>query len=329
MTTLDGATTSATAGATTGTTGQIWSYAEAANPVRRGLCEPLRPCSWPASLHGTGPTARLPLLTPADQGLADGATSPALAAAFLRLLPGESLCLPQGWSSLFLYVLQGEGTLGPAPSLSWGRGDALVLPVSPGLTLHARTEAVLYAVDDSPLLRWLGAIPAQGPRFSPVRFDADHLERHLRQVAGESAAARANRVSILLGHPDLPTTRTVSPSLWAMLGIVAPGSVQAPHRHQSVALDLILSAPPGSHTLVGERLDAEGRIMNPQRIDWESGGAFLTPAGWWHSHVNPSDQEARLLPVQDAGLHSHLRSLDIQFMPAPGPAAVHQPRQGP
>ena len=60
-------------------------------------------------------------------------------------------------------------------------------------------------------------------------------------------------------------------------------------------------------------LHAEGQIVDPQRIDWESGGAFLTPAGWWHSHVNPSDQEARLLPVQDAGLHSHLRSLDIRF----------------
>lgn len=296
-----------------GAKGQTWSYAEAANPVRRGLCEPLRPWSWPASLHASGPTARLPLLPPEEQGLEPEATSPALAAAFLRLREGESLRLPEGWTSLFLYVLQGEGELTPAPSLPWRCGDALVLPASPGLSLHAATESVLYAVDDSPLLRWLGATPAPGSRFRPVRFDAADLEQHLRQVAGETAAARANRVSILLGHPDLPTTRTVSPSLWAMLGIVAPGSVQAPHRHQSVALDLILSAPPGCHTLVGERLNAEGQIVDPRRIDWESGGAFLTPAGWWHSHVNPSDQEARLLPVQDAGLHSHLRSLDIRF----------------
>lgn len=293
--------------------GQIWSYAEAANPVRRGLSEPLRPWCWPASLHGPGPTARLPLLPPAEQGLEAEATSPALAAAFLRLRQGESLRLPDGWTSLFLYVLQGEGDLGPAPSLPWARGDALVLPATAGLVLRAASDAVIYAVDDGPLLRWLGAVPAPGPRFTPLRFDAAVLEQQLRQVAGEGAAARANRVSILLGHPELPTTRTVSPSLWAMLGLVAPGSVQAPHRHQSVALDLILTAPPGCHTLVGERLNPQGEIVDPQRIDWEDGGAFLTPAGWWHSHVNPSDQEARLLPVQDAGLHSHLRSLDIRF----------------
>jgi gentisate 1,2-dioxygenase len=293
--------------------GQIWSYAEAANPVRRGLSEPLRPWCWPASLHGPGPTARLSLLPPPEQGLEAEATSPALAAAFLRLRQGESLRLPDGWTSLFLYVLQGEGDLGPAPSLPWARGDALVLPATAGLVLRAASDAVIYAVDDGPLLRWLGAVPAPGPRFTPLRFDAAVLEQQLRQVAGEGAAARANRVSILLGHPELPTTRTVSPSLWAMLGLVAPGSVQAPHRHQSLALDLILTAPPGCHTLVGERLNPQGEIVDPQRIDWEDGGAFLTPAGWWHSHVNPSDQEARLLPVQDAGLHSHLRSLDIRF----------------
>ncbi len=299
--------------ASTSTDGQIWSYSEAANPVRRGLSEPLRPWSWPASLHGPGPTARLPLLPPPEQGLEAEATSPALAAAFLRLRQGETLLLPVGWTSLFLYVLQGEGELSPAPALRWGRGDALVLPATAGLMVRAASDAVLYAVDDGPLLRWLGATPAPAPRFAPVRFDGATLEQRLRQVAGEGAAARANRVSILLGHPDLPTTRTVSPSLWAMLGLVAPGSVQAPHRHQSVALDLILTAPPGCHTLVGERLSPEGEIVDPQRIDWEDGGAFLTPAGWWHSHVNPSDQEARLLPVQDAGLHSHLRSLDIRF----------------
>lgn len=300
-------------GATPGPSPQIWSYAEAANPVRRGLCEPMRPWSWPASLHGAGPTARLPLMPPPEQGLEAEATSPALAAAFLRLLPHESLPLPAGWGSLFLYVLRGEGTLDPSPSIDWAEGDALVLPSTPGLTLRARTEAVLYAVDDSPLLRWLGALPAGGQRFRPLRFAAALLEQQLRQVAGDASAARANRVSILLGHPDLPSTRTVSPSLWAMLGIVPPGSVQAPHRHQSVALDLILRAPAGCHTLAGERLDTEGQIIDPVRIDWQSGGAFLTPAGWWHSHVNPSADEARLLPVQDAGLHSHLRSLDIRF----------------
>jgi len=105
----------------------------------------------------------------------------------------------------------------------------------------------------------------------------------------------------------------VSHTLWAMVGVVPGGAIQAPHRHQSVAIDLILEAAPGCHTLVGTELDGEGRIHRPKRIDWETGGVFLTPPGYWHSHVNPSGEPARLLPIQDAGLHTYLRSLDIRF----------------
>ena len=98
-----------------------------------------------------------------------------------------------------------------------------------------------------------------------------------------------------------------------MAGVVPAGAIQAPHRHQSVALDLIVESPPGCYTLVGTELDASGQIRHPRRIDWESGGVFITPPGHWHSHVNTSQQPARLLPIQDAGLHTYLRSLDIRF----------------
>ena len=90
--------------------------------------------------------------------------------------------------------------------------------------------------------------------------------------------------------------------------------VQRPHRHQSVALDLIVDAPAGCYSLVGRSLDpATGTILDPVRVDWQSGGAFVTPPGHWHSHHNESDTDAFLLPIQDAGLHTHLRTLDIRF----------------
>jgi gentisate 1,2-dioxygenase len=98
-----------------------------------------------------------------------------------------------------------------------------------------------------------------------------------------------------------------------MVGLLPVGAVQKPHRHQSVALDLILDCRPGCYTLVGPRLSAEGEIVDAQRVDWEPGGAFVTPPGWWHAHHNESGAEAHLLPVQDAGLHTHLRTLDIRF----------------
>ena len=98
-----------------------------------------------------------------------------------------------------------------------------------------------------------------------------------------------------------------------MLGVVPAGATQPPHRHQSVALDLIIDCDPGCYTLVGTELNADGTIRNPQRIDWEAGGAFITPPGHWHAHGNSSGRMARLLPIQDAGLQTYLRSLDIRF----------------
>jgi gentisate 1,2-dioxygenase len=139
------------------------------------------------------------------------------------------------------------------------------------------------------------------------------LEQELELLLADPGAARANRLSLLLGHADLPATRTVSHTLWAMLGSVPAGAVQPPHRHQSVALDLVIDCDPGCFTLVGTELNADGTIRNPRRFDWEPGGAFITPPGHWHAHVNESGRPARLLPIQDAGLHTHLRSLDIRF----------------
>lgn len=89
--------------------------------------------------------------------------------------------------------------------------------------------------------------------------------------------------------------------------------MQLPHRHQSVALDLILDAQPGCYTLLGTHLNERNEIDNPIRVDWEPGGAFVTPPGMWHAHLNKSGEPAHLIPVQDAGLQTYLHSLDIRF----------------
>ena len=40
----------------------------------------------------------------------------------------------------------------------------------------------------------------------------------------------------------------------------------------------------------------------------------VTPPGWWHSHHNESGESAWVLPIQDAGLFTHQRTLDIRFV---------------
>ena len=292
---------------------QVFDYRQAANPVRRGLTEPIPYQQWPAALHQSGPTAVIPLDLSHQLGCSGPATSPGLAAHFLRIQAGEGLKAAAEATSSLLYVLEGAGALSRgSQQLSWSTGDVLVLPAGEAPLLQADATSVLYWVHDGPLLRHLG-VTATTARFEPTHYPARWLQQELDRLLADPTAARSNRLSLLLANRDLPESRTVSHTLWAMLGLVPPGAVQPPHRHQSVALDLIIDCDPGCYTLVGTELEASGAIANPQRINWEAGGAFITPPGYWHAHVNPTGRMARLLPIQDAGLHTYLRSLDIRF----------------
>jgi gentisate 1,2-dioxygenase len=242
-----------------------------------------------------------------------------LAANFLRLLAGEELKATASATSSLFYVLRGSGQLQrpaapdqPTLELSWAAGDLFVLPAGPDPLLRAQKESILYWVHDGPLLSYLGVKPSQ-PRFRASHYPSEMLEAELQNLLDDPSASRSNRLSILLAHEDLPASRTVTHTLWAMLGLVPAGAVQPPHRHQSVALDLIVDCDPGCYTLAGRELNDDGTIRDPHRIDWQAGGAFITPPGHWHAHVNESGRMARLLPIQDSGLHTYLRSLDIRF----------------
>ena len=76
---------------------------------------------------------------------------------------------------------------------------------------------------------------------------------------------------------------------------------------------LVLDTMNDCIVLLGQAVE-KGEIINPIRCDWQSGGVFITPAGWWHSHHNESDKTAWVLPMQDAGLYTHQRTLDIRFV---------------
>ncbi|KEF42692.1 MAG: cupin [Cyanobium sp. CACIAM 14] len=298
---------------------QLFDYRQAANPIRPGLTEPIPEGRWGPDLHATGPTAILPLDLSARLGCPSPATSPALSANFVRILAGESIGVATNATSSLFYVFRGAGRcLCPASrqrdplQLKWSQGDLFVLPAGLAPRLEASAESVLYWVHDGPLLTFLG-VQAETARFAPSHYPAAWLDEELAALAADPSSARSNRLSLLLANRELPASRTVTHTLWAMYGLVPAGAVQPPHRHQSVALDLVIDCQPGCATLSGPDLNPDGTIRNPVRMEWEPGAAFVTPPGHWHSHVNESGHPARLLPIQDAGLHTYLRSLDIRF----------------
>lgn len=288
-------------------------YTRAANPV--GRTTPLVPvATFPADRHRDAPTGVIPLDLSGPLGIDRGpATSPALLASFIRIRPGDEVATAPVATSELYVVMAGSGTSAiDGAELAWAPGDVLALPAGCRSVHRATADATLYWVTDEPLLRYLGVAPTER-RLRPTLFPAARCAEELAKVAADPAATRRNRVSVLLANAEQDQTLTATHVLWAMVGLLPVEAVQKPHRHQSVALDLILDCAPGCYTLVGPRLSEEGEILDAQRVDWEPGGAFVTPPGWWHAHHNESGVEAHLLPVQDAGLHTYLRTLDIRF----------------
>jgi hypothetical protein len=167
-------------------TARLYDYRQAANPVRPGLTEPIGYHRWSPELHATGPTAILPLDISDELGCEGPATSPALAAHFLRILSGESLKAAANATSSLFVVLRGQGSLVRPPmgtaeglDLAWGQGDVVVLAAGGVPLLQASEESVLFWVHDGPLLRHLGV-------EATVRSKVQHgIPRDQRQLFGE------------------------------------------------------------------------------------------------------------------------------------------------
>ena len=311
----------------------FFEYSAAVDPLAAGAISPVPVHRFPAELHHGGATRLIPLDLSGPLGVPGPATSPGLLASFLVIRPGDRLSTNPDATGELYYCLQGRGHTAvdrawspdPPAVIRWAPGDVVTLPA--GCTCEHRADpdgpgvdpggALLYRVTDAPLLAYLG-VTATAERFAPTRFDGRDTRERLAEVERHPDSSRRSRVSVLLANRATPQTLTVTHSLWAMAGVLPAGRVQRPHRHQSVALDLITGCAPGCYSLIGSRLDDTGAIVDPVRVEWETAGVFVTPPGLWHSHHNESGRPAYLLPVQDAGLHTYLRSLDIRFSAGDG-----------
>ena len=102
------------------------------------------------------------------------------------------------------------------------------------------------------------------------------------------------------------------------MNYIGPNTKQNPHKHNSIAIDLCTELSEESenkvYTLMSKTINENNELVNPIKVFWKKNYTFTTPPGWWHSHHNESDHEAWVFPIQDAGLHTYMRSLDIQFI---------------
>lgn len=287
-----------------------WEYGAAASPSISGV--PIR--AFLAELHETGPTGVIELDLSDVLGTTTVATTPSLLANYVHIKPHENLRLAVRSSSEVFFVMRGAGrTETSEGTLEWKAGDAFSLPTNDGVTHFANEDSALYWVHDGPLLKYLGA-DASLPQFQPAYYSKEYLDGEIAKIREAGIRENRNRNGIILGNPASEQTKTMTHTMWSLYNVLPKQSVQKPHRHNSVAVDLAVSAGPNTYTMIGEKIDAEGNIIDPIRAEWKPNSVFVTPPGWWHSHHNESDEDAYVFPVQDAGLQTYLRTLDIQFV---------------
>ena len=291
---------------------EIFEYSRAVNPIASGSVPRIPYREFESDLYASGESRIVPLDISSDLRCPSPATTPGLLASFVRINPGDRLKTEPCATGEFYYVIRGRGrTEFGSGTLEWKQGDIFVLPGTRAEHV-AEQDSAFYRVDDSPLLTYLGVRQSE-PRFSPTLYTRETIMAELEKAKADPQAARRSRISILLANRKFEQTMTITHVLWTMFGIAPPGARQLPHRHQSVAVDYVVDARPGVYTLVGTVLNADGSIQDPVRVDWKSGSAFVTPPGYWHEHCNESGVDAYIMPIQDAGLHTYLRTLDIQF----------------
>src|SRR5580693_6888229 len=229
----------------------FYEYSRAADPIGSGAIPSVPHAEFSATLHEQGPTRVISLDLSRQLGCPGPATSPSLCANFLHIRPGESIRVQPNASSQLYFVIRGRGqTQFGDTQFPWGTGDFVTLPAGNAAVHQAENDAALYWVHDEPMVRYLGA-RAESPTFRPTLYRAEEARAELAKAEADPEAQRRSRISVLLANRACDQTLTVTPTLWAMLGVLPVGDVQAPHRHQSVALDFIIDCKPGCYTLIG------------------------------------------------------------------------------
>ena len=249
-------------------------------------------------------------------------TTPNLLASFIRLEKNGKIdlqniqCNEFNATSHLFYVINGTASIfinNNEYEYNIFSGDLFITPYFESLkilNINADEELLIYYINDSPLINYLGSKCAK-KIFQTAVYSKEFLLKNLYDLSNPNN----NRKGILLSNKDTEILgiNTITPVLWALYNELPPRITQKPHKHNSVALDLCIQCSDNEniYTLIGDELDENGNIMNPTKINWKEGTMFITPPGLWHSHNNNGDTCAYVLPIQDAGLLLYQRILGI------------------
>jgi len=238
-------------------------------------------------------------------GLGYPATTPFILSRFARIRAGETLATEFRASTELYHVIRGSGitrVAGGEP-MAWHAADTFCLPG--GATMHhaAAENTVLWITTNEPQLRFEGLqppAPGQAP-IRPALYPMAEIRRRLLGVYLDPRGAAMPGKSINLGNVAIEASRTTTPSFTLALNSLLPGEAQRGHRHNAVAVTLVLG---------GERCYS---LIDGERADWEPLTVMITPPAAFHSHHNEGNHLALFLIVQDGGVYYHCRTMGFSY----------------
>ena len=241
-----------------------------------------------------------------ELGTPFAATTPLVLARYARIRAGDTLATDFVASGVMLYVMTGSGsTACGSEELAWAAGDVLVLPGAVPLLHRAGPEpAVLWIVTNEPQLAFehlRGPAPGDAPTDA-VHFPATEIERQIDLIYAVGRGDDIAGSALIFSSTKQEAIRNVLPTLTVAMNSLPPGLTQRPHRHNSVAVSLVIQGD-NCHSVV------DGR-----RKEWSRWATTVTPATSVHSHHNAdTHQRALFLIVQDGGLYYYTRALGFSF----------------
>jgi gentisate 1,2-dioxygenase len=251
------------------------------------------------------PTGLVPLDLSTTLGLGYPATTPFILSRYARIRTGETLATAFRASTELYHVIRGSGTTrvaGGTP-MTWQAADTFCLPGG-ATARHAATEdTVLWITTNEPQLQFEGLeppAPGQAP-IRPALYPMAEIRRRLLGVYLDPRGAAMPGKSINLGNVAIESSRTTTPSFTLALNSLLPGEAQRGHRHNAVAVTLVLA---------GERCYS---LVDGERADWEPLTVMITPPAAFHSHHNEGNELALFLIVQDGGVYYHCRTMGFSY----------------
>ena len=149
---------------------------------------------------------------------------------------------------------------------------------------------------------------APSPGASPtdlVHYRAAEIDQQIDLLYNVGRDTTIAGSALIFSAERQEATRNILPTLTAAMNSLPAGLVQPPHRHNSVAVSLVIQ---GANCF---------SIIDGRRKNWSPWATTITPPVSVHSHHNDGNEQARFLIIQDGGIFYHARAMGFSFAEQP------------